>query len=196
VFINSSVPGNNVIDATTTFSVLGVSLTRSTAAGQDAGPDGSDSAEKEYIGGEACSPGFWKQPHHFGHYPLSIVHPLTTTYGSIFNQAPAPWAGMTFPQAISANGGGGNVLARHSGAAYLNSQTIAYLLTPGEVVILTNNAWADFKDGSVNDNDDLDGNGVGDYHQALSAFSGLLEDENCTLSGRLPLPGAPLRPNR
>jgi len=49
VQIVDSAPGANIIDATTTFSVGGVSLTRATNG--NSGPDGSDSAEKIYKAG-------------------------------------------------------------------------------------------------------------------------------------------------
>ena len=52
VQIVDDTPGANTIDATTTFSVGGVSLTRSTDANGNPGPDGTDSAEKTYVGGK------------------------------------------------------------------------------------------------------------------------------------------------
>ncbi|MDP2723342.1 MAG: hypothetical protein Q8O72_11340, partial [Bacteroidales bacterium] len=50
VSIFDDTPGANIIDATSTFSVGGVSLTRATDG--NSGPDGSDAAEKTYIGGK------------------------------------------------------------------------------------------------------------------------------------------------
>ncbi len=50
VQINSATPGSNVIDATATFSVGGVSLIRSTSG--NSGPGGSDSAVKDYVAGK------------------------------------------------------------------------------------------------------------------------------------------------
>lgn len=49
VQIIDSAPGTNTIDATTTFSVGGVSLTRTTNG--NSGPDGTNSAEKTYVAG-------------------------------------------------------------------------------------------------------------------------------------------------
>jgi hypothetical protein len=138
---------------------------------------------------EACSPGYWRQPQHFGSYPWDVaiwgsltVVPIdfngltATEYGDVFSAALPDWDTMTFPEAIGANGGGFNILTRHSGAAYLNSVVLAgYGLTPAEVVALTNAAW-------------IGGVGSTAYHTAINAFTELLEDENCTL-GRSTIPG-------
>lgn len=51
VSIVDDAPGANTIDATTTFLIGGVSVTRQTNGG-NAGPDGTDSAEKTYIAGK------------------------------------------------------------------------------------------------------------------------------------------------
>ncbi|MBI2818640.1 MAG: hypothetical protein HYX73_01560, partial [Acidobacteria bacterium] len=141
---------------------------------------------------QACSPGYWRQPQHFGSYPwdpddwVPNVVPVgfnpgdgfldATLYTSVFNVGGYTGAtGLTFPQAIGLGGGGFNVLVRHSAAAYLNSLVLNYGLEPLDVINLTNNAFAA---------------GVGSqaYHDAINAFTELLEDENCTL-GRSTLPG-------
>jgi hypothetical protein len=118
--------------------------------------------------GEECSPGYWKQTQHFDSYPASI-NPLSTTFGSIFASAPAPYATKTFPQAIDSNGGGFNALARHAAAAYLNSLTMAYGLTPTEVVNMVNAAFAAGPNSQA-------------LKDALAVFEGFLEDENCPLN--------------
>jgi hypothetical protein len=133
---------------------------------------------------EACSPGYWKQPQHFGSYPWQEdpwglltqsqqVVPVdyagfdATLYGSIFSSAPAELAGLTFPEVIGLGGGGIYALGRHSAAAYLNSVALlgAYFYSPAQVVQITNDAF----------------DGITTLQFAQSAFSDLLIDENCTL---------------
>jgi hypothetical protein len=132
----------------------------------------------------ACSPGYWKQPQHFGSYPWQtdpwgLLNPSqqvvpvdyqgldATLYGSIFSSAPAELAGLTFPEVISLGGGGIYALGRQSAAAYLNSVALlgAYFYTPAQVVQITNDAF----------------DGITTLQSAQSAFSDLLIDENCTL---------------
>jgi hypothetical protein len=134
---------------------------------------------------EACSPGYWKQPQHFGSYPWQLdpyglltpsqqVVPVdysgfdATLYGSIFANAPGELAGLTFPAVIGLGGGGIFALGRQSAAAYLNAVVLdGYFYSPAEVVSLTNAAFLS-----------------GDYQSAQSLFSDLLIDENCTLGYR------------
>jgi hypothetical protein len=87
-------------------------------------------------GGEGCTPGYWKQSHHFDSYPAGYA-PTT-----LFNTAlglPNPnslWgATYTLLDALNANGGGKNALARHAAAAILNaaSNGVAYDLTIADV---------------------------------------------------------------
>jgi hypothetical protein len=107
---------------------------------------------------EACSPGYWKQPQHFGSYPwqtdpwgllvpsqqvvpVDYLALLATTYGSVFASAPPELFNLTFPEVISMGGGGIYALGRHSAAAYLNSVTLdGYGFSPAQVVQITNDS--------------------------------------------------------
>jgi hypothetical protein len=130
---------------------------------------------------QACSPGYWKQPQHFGSYTGTGIDPFATTYGSIFSAAPAELAGLTFPEVISLGGGGIFVLGRQSAAAYLDAAAPGipgYPYSTGQVVTWTNAAFVDLANGAPNPA----------YDFALSQFAIPLQDENCPL-GRATLPG-------
>ena len=104
-------------------------------------------------GGQGCTPGYWKQDHHFDSWPAGY------TPGMSFNVAlglPNPnslW-GTTFTMlnALGANGGGKNALARHAAAAILNaaSNGVNYNMTVADVqaavlAALNNNSLIDAK---------------------------------------------------
>jgi hypothetical protein len=65
---------------------------------------------------DGCTPGFWKN--NPGQWPAPYT--TSTTYGSVFAGAPAPYASMTLLDALSADGGSTGALVRHSTAALLN----------------------------------------------------------------------------
>ena len=87
------------------------------------------------VGGEGCTPGYWKQDHHFDSWPAPYL-PTTS-----FNTAMGLPGTNLFPNtftlldALNANGGGKNALARHAAAALLNaaSGNVDYDLTVAEV---------------------------------------------------------------
>lgn len=100
--------------------------------------------QEQERGEEGCTPGYWKQEHHFGNWP---VNPYTTTFGDAFTVA---CDGMTYPSvnpedgtdictillldALSLRGGGVNALARHAAAGWLNAMSsVDYFWTPAEV---------------------------------------------------------------
>jgi hypothetical protein len=100
--------------------------------------------EEQERGEEGCTPGYWKQEHHFGNWP---VNPYTTTFGEAFANA---CDGTAYPSvnpedgtdictillldALSLRGGGVNALARHAAAGWLNAMSsVDYFWTPAEV---------------------------------------------------------------
>lgn len=92
-------------------------------------------------GGEGCTPGYWKQAHHFDSWPAGVTP--DTPYDSIFGRVitvrtkdAGLVTGPTLLQALSAKGGKINTAARHSTAAYLNSMTtgVSYDLSSDEVI--------------------------------------------------------------
>ena len=66
---------------------------------------------------EGCSPGYWKQSHHFDSYPAAYTP--TTLFSSVFENA---FPGKTLVQVLSQGGGGLNSLGRHIVAALLSSE--------------------------------------------------------------------------
>jgi hypothetical protein len=91
-------------------------------------------------GGEGCTPGYWKQSQHFGSWS---VNPYTTTFGDVFVAAcavdnPELKSGdnvcdVLLLEALAANGGGINALARHASAAWLNTASVDYYYLQSEV---------------------------------------------------------------
>jgi len=95
-------------------------------------------------GNEGCTPGYWKQEHHFGSWP---VDPYTTNFGAVFgcsnvmaqNPESGDICGMLLLDVLSIRGGGNNALARHAAAAYLNaSSSVLYPYSVAEVIALLN----------------------------------------------------------
>jgi hypothetical protein len=66
---------------------------------------------------EGCTPGFWRQPHHFGAWPTGY-HP-DDKFNDVFG--PGLPGELTLSEAVALGGGGINALARHSVAALLNA---------------------------------------------------------------------------
>ncbi|MDH3768536.1 MAG: PKD domain-containing protein, partial [Gammaproteobacteria bacterium] len=108
-------------------------------------------------GGEGCTPGYWKQDHHFD----SWAAPYTpdTSFGSVFDDA---FPGMTLEAVASQGGGGLKALGRQTVAALLNaaSPDVSYDLTANEVITAFNDVYP----GSKRDYNQLMG--------ALGSFNG------------------------
>lgn len=68
------------------------------------------------VGGEGCTPGYWKQPHHFDSW--TAPYTPNTQFSAVFANA---FPGMTLLQVLSQGGGGIKALGRHTVAALLNS---------------------------------------------------------------------------
>jgi hypothetical protein len=89
-------------------------------------------------GGEGCTPGYWKQPHHFDSW--TAPYTPTTLFSAVFDNA---FPGMTLAQVAGLGGGGLNALGRHTVAALLNAASpgVDYDLTTTEVIDLFNAAF-------------------------------------------------------
>lgn len=89
--------------------------------------------------GEGCTPGYWKQRHHFANWTL----PYTpgTKFKNVFANA---FGNKTLYQVLNARGGGLNALGRHTVAALLNaaSSGVDYDLTVAQVIEQFNAAYA------------------------------------------------------
>ncbi len=89
-------------------------------------------------GGEGCTPGYWRQEHHFdswtGYAPSDL-------FSSVFADA---FPGQTLLDVVWARGGGLNALGRMTVAALLNATSpgVSYDYTAAEVIDLFNAAYA------------------------------------------------------
>lgn len=91
-------------------------------------------------GAEGCTPGFWKN------HPEAWPIPTTTTVGSVFTGA-GVYSTATLLEALSFQGGpdvsgATRILLRAAAAAYLNSLSVDFALTPEQVVSMVNAALA------------------------------------------------------
>ena len=82
-------------------------------------------------GGQGCTPGYWKQRHHFGNW--TAPYDPRDPFSSVFEDA---FPGMTLVEVLRQGGGGLNALGRHTVAALLNaaSADVDYDLRVGEVI--------------------------------------------------------------
>ena len=82
---------------------------------------------------QGCSPGYWKQPQHFGSYPTNLgVYP-DTLFVTVFGVDAFP--GKSLLQVLSTGGGGLTAMGRIMVGAYLNSATInGFPYTPSQVI--------------------------------------------------------------
>jgi hypothetical protein len=92
----------------------------------------------ELPGGEGCTPGYWKQRHHFDSW---VGYTPSTPFGSVFANA---FPGKTLLQVLSQGGGHLNALGRHAVAALLNAASggVDYVYTPAQVIAAFNAAYA------------------------------------------------------
>lgn len=111
-------------------------------------------------GGEGCTPGYWKQPHHYDSWTTYLP---TQLFGSVFANA---FPGMTLAKVAAQGGGGLKALGRHTVAALLNaaSPDVDYPLTTAQVISKFNAAFSS-----------------GLYEATKNEFAGLNE-RNCYLN--------------
>ncbi|MET0052291.1 MAG: DUF4215 domain-containing protein [Candidatus Thiodiazotropha sp.] len=98
--------------------------------------------ELEEDGGDGCTPGYWKQPHHFDSWNM---YTPDTPFSDVFEDA---FPGMTLLQVMRNGGGKINALGRHTVAALLNaaSTDVNYGHTPQSIIDLFNDAYPGSKD--------------------------------------------------
>ena len=89
-------------------------------------------------GGEGCTPGYWKQPHHFGNW--TDPYDPGDLFDDHFENA---FPGMTLLQVLSQGGGGLKALGRHTVAALLNgaSDDVDYLFDDQAVINMFNGVF-------------------------------------------------------
>jgi len=98
----------------------------------------SATCQVEVVGGDGCTPGFWKQSQHFD----SWTGPFTpdTLFSDVFEDA---FPNMTLLEVAQQGGDGLNALGRHTVAALLNaaSPDVSYDLSVNQVVELVNQVF-------------------------------------------------------
>jgi hypothetical protein len=103
-------------------------------------------------GGEGCTPGYWKQSHHFDSW---VGYTPNQLFSSVFEDA---FPGKTLLQVLSANGNAaGEALGRHTVAALLNAAVgsgVSYDLTTADVINGFNSVWPGTK-GALNGQKDI-----------------------------------------
>ncbi|MEQ9451815.1 MAG: hypothetical protein RJQ07_09535 [Pseudomonadales bacterium] len=114
-------------------------------------------------GGEGCTPGYWKQRHHFDSYPAE--YQPDDLFNEVFDVA-AFDSDLTLAQATRLRGGGLNALGRHAVAALLNaaSDDVSYDRSVDSVIASFNAAYA-----------------TGDYEPVKNVFEGFNE-QSCPLN--------------
>jgi hypothetical protein len=91
-------------------------------------------------GGEGCTPGYWKQPHHFDSWAATGYEP-GDSYDAVFGVDSSI---DTLLDGLRARGGGENALARHAVAALLNatSPDVSYEYSAAGVIGMVQDAYA------------------------------------------------------
>lgn len=97
--------------------------------------------ETPVVAVQYCSPGYWKQSQHFTNW---TGYSPDQSFASVFGETitvmwsakgkPAPVTNPTLLQALQANGGGINMLARATVGALLNAAILDTTMTPAEVI--------------------------------------------------------------
>lgn len=89
-------------------------------------------------GGEGCTPGYWKQPHHFDSW--TAPYAPDDDFSDYFENA---FPGMTLLDVLKQGGGGLKALGRHTVAALLNAASpgVDYDLTTADVIMDFNDVF-------------------------------------------------------
>ena len=89
------------------------------------------------VGGQGCTPGYWKQPHHFDDW-------VTYTQGDLYNTVFGVSYNKTLLSALKAGGGGEKALGRHATAALLNAANanVNYAFTEAQIITMVQDAYA------------------------------------------------------
>lgn len=89
--------------------------------------------------GEGCTPGYWRQPHHYDSWVATGYSP-DDTFASIFGVGPS----IALGDAVQLNGGGENAMIRHAVAALLNaaSPDVTYAFSVNDVISMVQDAYA------------------------------------------------------
>lgn len=93
----------------------------------------------ECAGGDGCTPGFWKQPHHLRYW---AIYEPSDIYDDVFGVD--AFGDLTLLGALQQGGGGKIALGRHSVAALLNatSRDVDYAFTVEAIIAMVQEAYA------------------------------------------------------
>jgi hypothetical protein len=91
-------------------------------------------------GGEGCTPGFWKQPHHLDSW---VVYTPDQYYDDVFGVTSSFGPTFTLLDALEQGGGKEKALGRHAVAALLNAASgdVSYAFTTAEVIDIVQGAY-------------------------------------------------------
>jgi hypothetical protein len=92
-------------------------------------------------GGDGCTPGFWKQPHHLQFW---LNYSPDDLFEDVFGVEATVLDGKTLLEALWTGGGHEAALGRHSVAALLNaaSDEVSYAFTEPMVISMVQQAYA------------------------------------------------------
>ena len=121
------------------------------------------SVPNEEQGGQGCTPGYWKQEHHFADW--TAPYQPDDQFSDYFEDA---FEGLSLVQVLDGKGGGLTALGRHTVAALLNAANpeVDYDLTPQAVISEFNDIYPGSK---------------GDYESLKNQFEALNE-QGCPLN--------------
>lgn len=91
-------------------------------------------------GGQGCTPGYWRQAHHFDSW---VNYSPSDNFETVFG-VDASFSPHTLLDAVRLGGGGERAMARHAVAALLNAAnpSVAYLYSEADVITMVQNAYA------------------------------------------------------
>lgn len=98
-------------------------------------------ASVESLGGQGCTPGYWKQSHHFDSWAATGYAP-SELFDTVFSVTLFP--SLTLLDALNQGGGHEKALGRHAVAALLNASSpdVSYAYSAAEVIALVQSAVA------------------------------------------------------
>ncbi len=117
-----------------------------TATGEGDGTSVTDSDPSHYFGeehragGEGCTPGYWKQEHHFDSW---VGYSPSDLFETVFG-VDVSYGNPTLLEALKIGGGGEKALGRHAVAALLNTanSNVSYLYSTADVIALVQLAYS------------------------------------------------------
>jgi hypothetical protein len=91
-------------------------------------------------GGEGCTPGYWKQPHHLDSWEVTGYEPANS-FDAVFD---VESKFDTLLDGVTAKGGRENAMGRHAVAALLNASSpdVSYAYSTAQVIAAVQDAYA------------------------------------------------------